>query len=223
MAGRPRIRGAEQVASDESLAAAACADPLRELGASNLLPQAARLAHGERAAWLYGAYDRLNRACWSGRLPLASIAVGITPHGCCVGLTNSTNKAPAILIHASLMDDWRQAACVLLHESIHVAIRYLYAGMPNPGESSHNCDLWARECNRIGRMIDLPEVCVRMTPQRCGKRIMRAPIQPTIEGVTMRHIGAWPHGLAKVAHGSAGLAAWQQRACAALGIDAPEI
>jgi hypothetical protein len=44
---------------------------------------------------------------------------------------------------------------VLLHESIHVAQTSIHRGRWSKGESSHNCESWIYEANRIAPLIGL--------------------------------------------------------------------
>jgi hypothetical protein len=65
----------------------------------------------------------------------------------------------------------RYALDVLIHECIHVSVRYRLSG-PSAGDSSHNNPEWIAEVNRIAPLIGLSGVDAAMSkPVREGTKI----------------------------------------------------
>jgi hypothetical protein len=148
--------------------------------------------YGERGLWCYRAFDWINETLFSGELPLPLITLGLTAHGACLGWTRTSvkepDKPPVILLHPSLWggtereDPWdiapdllgpRYALDTLIHECIHVSVRFRLGG-PSAGDSSHNNPEWITEVNRIAPLIDLEGVDAAMSKVvRKGKRIRR--------------------------------------------------
>ena len=225
---RPKV---EITATDAQLATACCHNALKPV--IGPLRAAADLVFGPAGPWLYSVYDQINERCWNGRLPHALLQLAITPHGGACGLTKSPSagRASAVTISPAVWNPrawqlggnagWHYAALVLLHEMIHVAEHQLFRGLPNPGETSHNQDIWARECNRISPLIGLPPICTRFVMRREGGRTFRGPLKPAAEfpGLTQKHVGTWPHSIGSLAHGSD--PAWMADACRALGLPEP--
>ena len=233
--GRPEK--VEVFATQEQLESATFPDLLTAKGLVEPLRELSRLSYGPVIDWAFDAYNHFNGMFWNGRLPVVPITVAITPHGGCVGLTSFRHGVPRIALHPSLENSkawglggragWQGAAMTLLHEMIHVAEATLYSGLPNPGETSHNADLWARECNRIGEAIGLPPVCTRIKPARVDGKIVRRPVNPVPFHVTMDHISRWPEGIVEAKAESIGedveqtVASWQRTACEMIGVTGP--
>lgn len=127
----------------------------------------ARHYDGKKGLWAYEAFEYINERFYDNRLPWPLIRWAITPHGGCLGLTHS-GDAPIIVLHPSLLagsekpNPWgvdpallgvTYAFDVLLHETIHVSVRYLLGGATGP--TSHNNPQWLSEVNRIAPMIGL--------------------------------------------------------------------
>ena len=222
----------ELVATDDQLHSACCPDPLVSSGVSHALRTISEAAFGPAGGWLHQVFDILNRRCWAGRLPATPLYFALTPHGKCLGLTHTgrDSAVSVVIINPGTLHPgawnlgdragWRQAALVLLHEMLHVAQRRLYAGLPCPGETSHNQDLWVREANRISALIDLPPICTRFVMKRRGGTTLREPLNPSTYPVTQLAVAAWPHGIAALVHGR-NVVAWQDEACRLLEIPEP--
>ena len=229
---RGRPAKTEVVATDEQLANAACCDPLAEAGLSDALHRINLMTYGEPGGWLHQVFDVLNNRCFGDRLPSTPMHFALTPHGKCLGLTHTVRDSQASVITinpATLNPDawelgdvagWRHAATTLLHEMLHVAQHRLFADLPNPGETSHNQDIWCREANRISLLIDLPPICTRFVMRRNGKQTRRMPLQPCeFPKLTQLAVGTWPHGIASAAGVS--IPEWQDRVCRKLGVPEP--
>jgi hypothetical protein len=145
--------------------------------------------HGKHGHWVYKAFDWINATLFAGELPCPLIVLGLTPHGGCVGWTQSSvTKPPTIMLHPSIWggtereDPWgispdilgaRYALDVLIHECMHVKVNYLLGG-PSAGDSSHNNPEWIAEVNRIAPLIGLSDVqAARSIVKREGKKTRR--------------------------------------------------
>lgn len=125
--------------------------------------------HGEPGRWAYDTFEEINRAYFDNTLPWPLIQWAITPHGGCLGLTRRIGaRPPVITLHPSLLGvsekrrpwgidakylGYKYAWDVLLHESIHISVRYLLGGADGP--TSHNNPQWVAEVNRIAPLIGL--------------------------------------------------------------------
>jgi hypothetical protein len=227
----------EVFATREQMESATCCDTLAERGLVEPLRELSRLSYGPVIDWAFDAYNHYNKMFWGGRLPVVPITVAITPHGGCVGKMSFPHDVPRIALHPSMehpnawsLEDratWHYAALVLLHEMIHVAEVTIYAGLPNPGETSHNQDIWMRETNRMSEAVGLPAVCSRVRPVRVGDKTIRLPVAPAPFPLSMDQISRWPHGVAEAIAESRGedlntyVANWQTKACEMLGVPSP--
>ena len=139
--------------------------------------------YGKPGTFAYEAFDHINATFFSGDLPTPNIQWLLTPYGNCLALTGfivSKNVPPVVILHSALLgggpskDPWGIARKylgtyyayeTLLHECIHVSVRYLLGG--NTGESSHNSPEWVSEVNRIAPMIGLDGINAAMSkPKR---------------------------------------------------------
>jgi len=231
-AKRGRPRKCVAVATDEQLANATCPDPLTKAGLSDALRRINLMSYGEPGEWLHKVFDVLNDRCFGDRLPSTPLHFALTPHGACLGQTHTGPGSQASVITISpgtlnpkaweLGDQagWQHAATTLLHEMLHVAQRRLFVGLPDPGETSHNSDVWCREANRISALIDLPPICTRFVMARDGKKTRRIPLRPCeFPNLSQKAVGTWPHGIAAVV--GLNVAEWQDRVCRKLGIPEP--
>ncbi len=107
------------------------------------------------------------------RWRIPHIVINITPHGGCLGLTESSlTRPPNITIHPTIFgvrkrgesSPWgldpawlgkRYAFDLLLHEIVHVRNRYVAAVEDVKGPTSHNNDAWISEVNRLCPLIGL--------------------------------------------------------------------
>jgi hypothetical protein len=117
--------------------------------------------------WAYRAFDAINATFFDGALPRPLIQWAIMPHGHCLGLTRMQDH-PIVTLHPSIMEPaganpwgldsrWLGPAYafdLLLHESIHVAQGTLHREMKR-GQSSHNCESWILEVNRLAPMLGM--------------------------------------------------------------------
>ena len=148
----------------------------------------ARHYHAGRGIFAYEAFEHINATFFKGELPTPLIQWGLTPHGGCLGLTKSSAAPPVITLHPSLLggtqkkSPWKMppellgtcyAYDVLLHESMHVSVRYLL-GWDGSGESSHNNPHWIGEVNRIAPMLGLENV------QAQGSKVKRVKVEGEI-------------------------------------------
>lgn len=129
----------------------------------------ARHYDGAKGVWAYEAFEYVNHKFFDNKLPWPLIRWAITPHGGCLGLTRTGEDSPPIItLHPSLLGGTQKenpwgvdpallgvtyAFDVLLHESIHVSVRYLLGGATGP--TSHNNPQWLGEVNRIAPLIGL--------------------------------------------------------------------
>jgi hypothetical protein len=238
MKRRGRKPNVEVFATQEQMDSATFPDLLASKGLVEPLRELSRLSYGPVIDWAFEAYNHFNKMFWNGRLPVIPITVAITPHGRCIGKMSFPHDVPRIALHPSVehpqawdLGDratWHYAALVLLHEMIHVAESTIYAGLPNPGETSHNQDIWMRETNRLSEAVGLPAVCTRVKPKRIGNRVVRVAVEPPPFPLSMDQISRWPHGIAEAIAESNGedvkshVAAWQLKACEMLSIPSPD-
>jgi hypothetical protein len=149
-------------------------------------------------AWAYDTWARLNAECFGGRLAPIPILWGLTPHGGTLGYCS----VHAITLHPSLVNPrtanpWycgsklgeRYAADVLLHEMVHQA-NHQDGGGRGDGSSSHNCEAWVREVNRISPLIGVDARAQVLRQRRVDGRVVRSP-EPGY--LTQRQLGSWPH------------------------------
>jgi hypothetical protein len=180
--------------------------------AARALEDACRLVAGtfwrEKGLWAYEAFEFMNAAYFAGRLPWPCIVWGLTAHGGCLGWTCARPEAPPVItLHPSLMggtekhnpwgiDAGYLGACfafdALLHECIHVENCYLQGGSTGP--TSHDCDEWLGEVNRIAPLLGLHGV------RAAANRVRRVEVEgpPTRRGkrptrVVRRSDGNVPH------------------------------
>jgi hypothetical protein len=136
---------------------------------------------GPKGVWAYDTYTFINERYFFGLLPWPHIIWGLTPHGRCLALTaggvepDGALAPPLLLLHYSILggtekrDPWRKsfhldpsylgpalAFDVLLHECIHVYIRYCRGG--GSGPTSHNDPKWVAEVNRLAPLLGMQGV-----------------------------------------------------------------
>lgn len=114
---------------------------------------------GDVGVTLFDWYDAINTHFFEGRLPQAFILTSLTPYGGCIGLTKPNPHAqPIILIHPTLDTDERRFY-TLLHEAIHVNVRYnLRKDKGYGGKTSHSIPEWLAEVNRIAPMLGYTDI-----------------------------------------------------------------
>lgn len=129
---------------------------------------------GDVGVTLFEYYDVINRQFFNGVLPQAFIITGITPYGRCDGLTKYYSKQPIILVHPILKTE-QSRFYLLLHESIHVYVRYC---LKYTGKKSHDSEEWLGTVNRIAWMLGYQDVNL------AAKKVKRLP--KTEGGKTVR-------------------------------------
>jgi hypothetical protein len=122
-------------------------------------------------------YDAINAKFFKGSLPQAFILQALTPYGNCIGLTKPHYKQPIILLHPVLQkntDPEKEEFYTLLHEAIHVQVRYNLSDLAS-GSTSHSTTAWVSEVNRIAKILGYLDVVLgiskvkRMKAQEGGK------------------------------------------------------
>ena len=169
-----------------------------------------RAYFGDQATFAYAAFDAINAALFAGGLPLPLVTWEITGYGRCLGYTQSGTRPPHIILHPSILsggsskpDPWKippawfgplYALDVLLHESIHVAVQYVRGGR-GAGDSSHNCEAWVTEVNRLAPLLGFTDVhCARSKPTRQGKGVTRQ----TEGNIPLAAYATFPYGVRRL-------------------------
>lgn len=149
--------------------------PVTEVGNEAALAAANRLVaatyDGDAGRLAYDAFDFINAAYFGDRLPCPRIVWALTPHAHCLGMASAGERA-TIVLHPSLLGGseredpwrippawlgWRRAFDTLVHECIHVYIDAVLGDRGN-GTSSHECEAWVAEVNRLAPLLGLPGV-----------------------------------------------------------------
>lgn len=114
---------------------------------------------GDVGVTLFDWYDSINAYFFSGTLPQAFILTSLTPYGGCIGLTKPhPHTQPIILIHPTLKTE-KARFYVLLHEAIHVNVRYNpRKDMGYGGKTSHSIPEWLSEVNRIAPLLGYADI-----------------------------------------------------------------
>jgi hypothetical protein len=152
-----------------------------------MLGEIASRYDGPKGVWAYDAFDAINEEYFSGGLPFPKIQWALTAHGRCLGLTKSSLRPPTITLHPSILGgtekdnpwgvvpSWLGRAFahdVLLHEMIHISVNYVVG--PGRGSSSHNCDGWIAEVNRLAPLLGLAATMSRSKTRRIDGKVVRA-------------------------------------------------
>ena len=177
-------------------------------------------AGGRRTQFFYELFDELNRQFFDNALPTPLILSEITPYGACLGDTKTGGelRIPHIRIHPAMCDRqgkvnpeaWKggfpgNIYTLMIHEMTHTAQKLPHL-IDLEGETSHNATNWVSECNRMSEAWELPKCCRRWKMRRDGKKTARQPdmdeptAATTVEGLTMKHVGRWPYGVATLVH-----------------------
>lgn len=128
-------------------------------------------------------YEAINAICFDGTLPLPLITAGHVPYGRCGGITKMDISAkPRIVLNESLRDPLR-VFDALLHESMHVAQRYipvdpeLLTPYGRGGNSPHNDPRWCYEVNRLSPRLGFEGINAGLYKKvREGKTLVRQQI-----------------------------------------------
>lgn len=134
----------------------------------------AKECYGPKGIWAHQGFDYLNRTFFGDRLPHPHIIWGLTPFGGCYAWASCAregDRKPVITLHPGLLEPghlrepwgiprrWLGPALlldVLLHECIHIHIDTHLGGTDGP--TSHNCDRWVRQINRLAPMLGFDRV-----------------------------------------------------------------
>ena len=135
--------------------------------------------YGAKGTWVYDCYDFINQTYFSGRLPWAHIIWGLTRYGGCIAMASTVrdkSRPPIITLHPVLLrvyqtpepwdipSEWLGPSLVfdvLLHECMHVHIAYNLGG--RDGRTSHDCNRWTRQVNRLAPMLGFEGVVAART------------------------------------------------------------
>lgn len=174
----------------------------------------AKTYYGDEGLWLCQAFDAINRKLFGGTLPQPLITIEMTKWSRCLGWSQfHEGRPPHIIVHPTLFgigetnvkppwglhQEWmgkRLVFDVLLHECIHIAIRYRLGGYDGP--TSHNNEQWVAEVNRICPLIGLKDVNAgRQVPKRVKVRgKSETMVKKVDEGnVPFKAIAQFPYGL----------------------------
>ncbi len=162
-------------------------------------------ADGAKGRWAYEAFDTINDGYFEGRLPLPVIRWVITPHSACVACCRSSDT-PVIGLHPSLLGGTEKttpwgisstllgfpyAFDALLHECMHISVdRIIGRGK---GTTSHNCDGWISEVNRIAPLLGLDIRAGMSVVRRTGRKVARGTHQDAT--VPFDAVAKFPHGV----------------------------
>jgi hypothetical protein len=125
------------------------------------LVEACSSAYGADCARLmYGMFDAANAYLFAGQLPCPHISWGLHPYGHAVGSARHA-AVPAVMFQPRIYGQWAYVLDVLVHELTHVAVN-LGDGR-GKGSSSHNCEGWVREVNRLAPLLGFENVRASVT------------------------------------------------------------
>jgi hypothetical protein len=161
------------------------------------------LYHRERGRFAYAAFAWANAHVYDDALPVPLIQWALTPWGHCIGHTVSrADTVPVITLHPMIWDllprklaipsGPRYALDVIVHELLHVQVRYV-RGAGGCGKSSHDNPVWAEEVVRLSPRIGLGPVQAAPTRRvRVEGRMLRR----TPDGcISMDALSRWPLSL----------------------------
>lgn len=166
---------------------------------------------GEKGRWSYAAYADIKARFFDERLPVPLITWGITPHSKCIGYASAEQTGPVVMLHQSLLGGtetdapwgidpsllgYGYAHDVLLHELMHVNIRYvLDPEGKQRGATSHNSDPWVDEVNRIAPLLGLGALRAGRSKLRRVKVDAESIVMRGVEAgcVDFKAVGAFPH------------------------------
>ena len=174
----------------------------------------AQTYYGDDGLWLCHAFDAINRKLFGGTLPQPLITIEMTRWSCGLGWCWLTEERPPhIVIHPTLFGigesnsrppwglspQWmgrRLAFDVLLHECVHLSVRYRLGGYDGP--SSHNNEKWIAEVNRLCPLIGMQGVDAgRQVAKRVSIKSKKSTVVKKVdEGNVPFHAAAWfPYGI----------------------------
>lgn len=113
---------------------------------------------GDVSLMWFDMYNAINNHFYYSKLPQAFILQALTAYGGCIGEMKGSYRQPIILLHpilakgnpkkAYFADKEKAWFWVLVHEALHVYIRYVLHK-----EGSHNTHAWTTEANRISEQL----------------------------------------------------------------------
>ncbi|MBX9791029.1 MAG: hypothetical protein K2Y37_19085 [Pirellulales bacterium] len=177
--------------------------------------------YGQKGVWAYESFAFINQNYFDGRLPWPQIVWALTEHGGCVAWASASHdksKPPVITLHPSLLRGSEKkrpwgidarwlgpslAFDTLLHECMHAHIDYNLGGQT--GRTSHDCERWTRQVNRIAKLMGFEGIhagrtkCVRV-PDRNAPRTVRGKfattvVRKTLGNIPFRAVASFPQGL----------------------------
>lgn len=147
----------------------------------------AKECYGRKGVWAHEIFDFINASYFGGRLPHAHIIWELTPYGGCHAwacCSHEKRRQPVVTLHPALLESsapdgpwgisrrWLGPALIfdtLLHECIHIHIETRLGGQDGP--TSHNCDRWVRQINRLAPILGFEGV------EFGRSKVVRVPIQ----------------------------------------------
>ncbi len=159
----------------------------------NTLESAAEILWPSYGAWAYKEWRRLNKLCFAGELSPVRILWGLTPHGRSLGHYRAEDHT--ITLHLSLVAnggllDEQHVSDVILHEMVHERICEI--GMPATGTSSHNCESWVSEINRISPLIGLEVRAAVVRQKRIDGKVRWS---PEVGFLSQKGLAEWPQSV----------------------------
>jgi len=172
----------------------------------------AKTYYGENGLWLCQTFDAINHKLFDGSLPQPLITIEMTKWSRCLGWCQlSEDLPPRVIIHPTLFglgesnsqppwglkNAWmgkRLVFDVLLHECIHLSVRYRLGGYQGP--TSHNNEQWISEVNRISPLIGIKGIeAGRQIPKRVkinGESVVK---KVDVGNVPFNAVAAFPYGV----------------------------
>lgn len=114
--------------------------------------------NGDVGIALFDYYRAINYHFFDGALPPAFLLTALTAYGKCIGLTKpDLHYKPIILIHSMLKTE-KARFYIVLHEAIHVHVRYNLGVTSYGSKTSHTHPAWLAEVNRIAPMLGYTDI-----------------------------------------------------------------
>lgn len=118
----------------------------------------AKQFEGDVGTTLFDWYEAISQMFFDGSLPQAFLLTALTAYGRCIGLTKpDLQRLPIILIHPTLKTD-KARFYTVLHEAIHVHVRYNLGVTSYSSKTSHSNQAWLDEVNRIAKILGYTDV-----------------------------------------------------------------
>jgi hypothetical protein len=166
-----------------------------------VLRRAARILWPRWGEWAHDEWKRLNETYFGNELKPCGILFGLTPHGRALAFFSPADRT--ITLHPSLLDPksaspWRLGEMLgerfcsdgLLHEMTHQGIHQ--RGGRQTGYSSHDCQEWVDEVNRISPLLGL-DGRAALVRQRRVRGTVKWVVEPGC--LTREMLAEWPHSV----------------------------